>query len=90
MNQPQIKTIYLGNLPQNTTKEDIKKLFTKFGDIVSFRFATSIPELKIQPDFAFIQLSSLKAMQKAVKKLDDLYYQNKFLIAKIIDLPPKK
>ena len=89
MKQKQTKTIYLGNLPQNTTEENIKKLFTKFGDIVSFRFAVSIPELEIKPDFVFIQLSNLKAMQKAVKKLNDFYYQDKFLIAKLIDYPSK-
>ena len=89
MKQPQIKTIYIGNLPQNITEADIKKLFVKFGKIISFRFAVPIPNSKIPPDFAFIQLSSLDTMQKAVKKLDELYYQDKFLIVKLIDFPPK-
>ena len=83
----QSKIIYIGNLPLNITEDEIKDLFDKFGTIVSFRFAVSMPDSKIRPDFAFIQLSDINTMQNAVNKLDEFYYQNKFLIVKLIDYP---
>jgi|GEM_PF-2599280 len=79
-NHPSNRLIYIGNLPPQATKENLIELFSSFGEIVSIRLVPN-------SNYGFITLSSVESMEKAVASLDDFYYQDHYLILKLVDYP---
>ncbi|MDF2690956.1 MAG: hypothetical protein K0S29_811 [Gammaproteobacteria bacterium] len=65
-----VDAVYVGNLAENTTEEDLQTLFAKFGEVRS---------IKIIREFAFVQLLDVKAMKLAVKELNEVKLKGKKL-----------
>ncbi|MFA6602849.1 MAG: RNA-binding protein [Candidatus Shapirobacteria bacterium] len=77
-------SIYLGNLPKNTTDTDIVELVTPFGQITHLKISTNLLNPAQKLDFAFIKLNSMVSMKKAAKTLNGTLYKDKYLISKFI------
>ncbi len=78
------KTIYIGNLPENCTLENIIEIFSPYGQITHFRFATN-HFTQENMNFAFVKLDSAHTTTKAVSELNDSVYFGKFLIVKLAE-----
>jgi cold-inducible RNA-binding protein len=67
MNDNNENKIYVGNLPFNTTEEDLKSEFSSYGDIQDVRLITD-RETGRSKGFAFVTFGSGDAMEAALAK----------------------
>ncbi|MDF2939459.1 MAG: recognition motif [Gammaproteobacteria bacterium] len=65
-----VDAVYVGNLSESTTEEDLKLLFAKFGEVQS---------IKIIREFALVKLMNAKAMKLAAKELNEVKFKGKKL-----------
>ena len=71
MNPPNTR-IFIRNLPQKVTEEDLNILFSKCG---------KIEEIIIKNNFAFIQYNSLNSSQNAIRNFNDYnFHGSKILV----------
>lgn len=61
--------LYVGNLPFKTTKEDLEKLFSEFGQVVSVNLITDKFSGRSK-GFAFVEMSTEEEAKAAAEKLD--------------------
>ena len=61
MNSPNTR-IFIRNLPQKVTQDDLKTLFSKCG---------KVDEIIIKNNFAFIQYSTVQSSQNAIRNFND-------------------
>ena len=61
--------IYVGNISFNTSEEDLKNVFTSFGDVVSVNIITD-RETGRSKGFGFVELSSPDAAKAAIAALN--------------------
>jgi len=69
--------IYIGNLPYSSTEEDLRDLFTEYGDIVSAKVITD-RETGRSRGFGFVEMGD-DAAKKAIEELDGAEFDGKEL-----------
>ncbi|NOY66955.1 MAG: RNA-binding protein [Gammaproteobacteria bacterium] len=70
-------TIYVANLPDSATEQDVQSLFNTFGKIESVKLITD-SETGKPSGFGFIEMEE-EAANKAIKELDDTEFQGQKL-----------
>lgn len=58
-----MRKIYVGNIALNSTEQDIRDLFSEYGEIISVK-------LKQSKGFGFVEMGSEKEAKKAVLELN--------------------
>ena len=61
--------IYVGRLPYSTTEEDLQKLFSEYGNVVSAQVIKD-RDTGQSKGFAFVEMESESDTQAAIKALD--------------------
>jgi RNA recognition motif-containing protein len=66
----QSSNLYVGNLSYSVTGEDLKELFSQFGDV---------KEAKVIGDrgFGFVEMNTVEAAAKAVEELNETEYEGR-------------
>jgi RNA recognition motif-containing protein len=66
----QSSNLYVGNLSYSVTGEDLRELFTQFGDV---------KEAKVIGDrgFGFVEMNTTEAAEKAVEGLNETEYEGR-------------
>jgi RNA recognition motif-containing protein len=72
------KKLYVGNLPFNTTSEDLEALFSKVGPCESASVITDRATGRSR-GFGFVEMSSPGDAQKAISQLDSTEFQGRQL-----------
>ena len=72
------KKLYVGNLPFNTTSEDLEALFSKVGPCESASVITDRATGRSR-GFGFVEMSSACDAQKAISQLDSTEFQGRQL-----------
>ena len=72
------KKLYVGNLPFNTTSEDLEALFSSIGACESASVITDRATGRSR-GFGFVEMSSPADAQKAIAQLDSSDYQGRQL-----------
>jgi len=72
------KKLYVGNLPFNTTSEDLEALFSKVGPCESASVITDRATGRSR-GFGFVEMSSAGDAQKAISQLDSTEFQGRQL-----------
>ncbi len=72
------KTLYIGNVPYDATEEDIKKLFVKYGDVISVKMIRE-PGTGRSKGFGFVEMASGEAALKAKTTLNTTAFMNRTL-----------
>ena len=70
-----MKRLFIGNLPSNTTDEDLQTLFSKYGTVRSFRLATDVFSGQCK-GFGFIEMEGHEA-RAAIAGLNGKDYNGK-------------
>jgi RNA recognition motif-containing protein len=73
-----INTIYIGNLSYSKNEGDIKKLFTRFGE-VSFVRLNVDTKTRLSKGIAFVQMPNKQEALKAIKGLDGQIHDDRTL-----------
>ncbi|MBR5624936.1 RNA-binding protein [bacterium] len=85
--------IFVGNMPYAMTKEDLKKLFSEIGPVVSASVIID-RETKRSRGFGFVEMETEEATQKALETLNEFECAGRKLIVKEAHekkpLPPKE
>lgn len=63
------KKLYVGNLSYTTSDDDLKNIFSQFGDIVSAKVITD-RDTGRSKGFAFVEMTSEDSASAAIEKLD--------------------
>ena len=63
-----VKTLYVGNLPYQTTEDELKELFEEYGEVNSAKIITD-RETGRSRGFGFVEISEESA-QKAIDSLN--------------------
>ena len=82
------KKIYVGNLPWSVRDEQLKELFSSFGEIVDAVVITFRDTGKSK-GFGFVEFADEKAATKAVSEMDQKEVEGRNIIVKIAR-PPKE
>ncbi len=61
--------IFVGNLPYNTTEDELRELFEQFGDVESVRIISD-RETGRSRGFGFVKMAEKGAASSAIEKLD--------------------
>lgn len=61
--------IYIGNLPYNSSEEDLKQAFAKFGEVTSAVIITDKSSGRSK-GFGFVEMSNDEAAQNAINSLN--------------------
>ncbi|WP_035586991.1 RNA recognition motif domain-containing protein [Hippea jasoniae] len=67
-----VKTLYVGNLPYATTEEELKELFSEYGEVSSSKIITD-RETGRSRGFGFVEMDSESA-QKAIESLNGVNF----------------
>ena len=72
-----MKTIYVGNIPFQSTEKDVRSLFNRYGSV---RSATLVTDKKTgrSRGFGFIEMDE-PAAKNAIRKLDGRQFGGRFL-----------
>jgi RNA recognition motif-containing protein len=73
--------IYVGNLPFQTTENDLQTLFSQAGDVVSVKILKD-HQTGHSRGFAFVEMSTRREAQKAVSMLNKRSFMEKELLVK--------
>ena len=74
------KKIYVGNIPYTTTEDEVREMFTKFGEILSIKMVTDYHTGRFK-GFGFIEMEAGDA-KKAIDALDGKDYNGRSLRVK--------
>jgi RNA recognition motif-containing protein len=72
-----MKKMYVGNLPPNTTEDDIRELFSQHGTVRSIRLASDVFTGKCR-GFGFVEMEGHEA-RAAIAALNGTTFQGKSL-----------
>lgn len=70
--------LYVGNLPFDVTEDGLETLFLAYGEVVSAKVITDRDTGRPR-GFAFVEMDSPGAAQKAIQSLDGKDYQGRTL-----------
>lgn len=62
------KKLYVGNIPYQTSKEDLVELFRSYGSVIYIKFPKDNNSLN-HKGYAFIEMSTIQEANQALKKL---------------------
>lgn len=68
-----ILQVFIGNIVQSASEEDIRRMFSKFGQITRFRIHSN-PEKSWLPLYAFVTYENIDAVRRCLAKRNSLYY----------------
>jgi RNA recognition motif-containing protein len=78
-----VRKIYVGNIALNTTEQDIKDLFSEYGEIISVK-------LKRSKGFGFVEMGSDNEAKKAISELNGKRFLEKTLtVSEAIQQQPR-
>ncbi|NPA03787.1 MAG: RNA-binding protein [Epsilonproteobacteria bacterium] len=81
-----MKQIYVGNLPYKSTEEEVKKLFSQYGEVSSVKLITD-RETGRARGFGFVEMDEESA-KAAIQALDGEEFEGRRL--KVNEARPKK
>ena len=81
-----MKSIYVGNLSYSTTKEDIRGLFGKFGEVTSVKLITD-RETSRPKGFGFVEMEDEGAL-KAIESLNNTEFMGRTI--RVNEANPRK
>ncbi len=70
--------IYVGNVSFNATEDDLRGLFSPFGEIVSVKLITD-PQTGRSRGFGFVEITSAEDANKAVEELNGKTFMERTL-----------
>ncbi|MGI9558122.1 MAG: RNA recognition motif domain-containing protein [Thermodesulfobacteriota bacterium] len=70
--------IYVGNLPYNTTEDELRDLFSQHGSVVSVNIIKD-RETGNSKGFGFVEIAEQEAAEKAISELDGSTLNNRNL-----------
>ncbi len=70
--------IYVGNLPYNTTEDELRELFSQYGSVVSANIIKD-RETRNSKGFGFVEIAEEADAEKAIKELDGMAFNNRDL-----------
>jgi RNA recognition motif-containing protein len=70
--------LYVGNLPYNTTQEELSELFGKHGEVVEVALITD-RETGRSKGFGFVTMADAAAAQQAIQRLNGTSLNNRTL-----------
>jgi cold-inducible RNA-binding protein len=73
--------IYVGNIPFQTTENDLQTLFSQAGDVVSVKILKD-HQTGQSRGFAFVEMSTRREAQKAISMLNKRSFMEKELLVK--------
>ena len=79
MNQALNKKLYVGSLPYSVTEEELKDLFSPFGDIESVRIIMDKATGQSK-GFAFVEMANAEDAQRAIEALHGKQVSGRTLI----------
>lgn len=74
--------LYVGNISFSTDKSDLESLFSPFGDVTDAHVITD-RETGRSRGFAFVEMSSDEAAQKAISSLDGKQHNGRQLTVNV-------
>lgn len=74
--------LYVGNLPYNTTDEDLQRLFSQAGEVVSAQVITDRDTGRSR-GFGFVEMEDQESADEAIRKYDGKPYQERQLTVNI-------
>lgn len=72
------KKVYVGNISFKATEDDIRELFTKFGEIESVKIITD-GQTGRPKGFGFVEMTSEEATEKAITALNGTVFMERTL-----------
>jgi len=73
-----MRKMYVGNIPYNATEEDLRELFSVYGEIVSLKIIQD-QDTGRSKGFGFIEMSEEKDTKKAIEELNGKDFMEKTL-----------
>jgi RNA recognition motif-containing protein len=81
------KKLYVGNLSYNTTEDDLKQLFSQYGDVESVKLITD-RETGRPKGFGFVAMGSEEGAQKAIAELNGTSFMERTIT--VAEAQPEK
>lgn len=85
----QVKVVYVRNLPDNATQEELCKLFEHHGEITKVVLPPSKPG-QAKRDFGFIHFADRSSALKAIEKTEKYELEGRVLETSLARAPPEK
>lgn len=76
------KKLYVGNLPYNTTQDDLRSLFASYGDVVDAVVITDRATGRSK-GFGFVEFATEEAAKAAVEKMNGSDIEGRKLVVNI-------
>ena len=84
------KKLYVGNLPFSTTEEDLKALFSNYGEVISTKVITD-RDTNRSRGFGFVEMATDEAAISAISNINDVDYNGRRLVVnEAIDKRPPR
>jgi len=74
----EIMQIYVGNIPLNVTEEELKSLFTNYGEVLSLNYINDRETGKFR-GFAFVEMTIEAEALEAITALENSDYNGQIL-----------
>jgi RNA recognition motif-containing protein len=68
--------IFVGNLSWNATEDELKQIFSEFGEVISVRIVSD-PYTGRSKGFGFIEMADDAACDQAIEKLDNFEFMGR-------------
>ena len=78
MRRMKMKKMYVGNIPYNATEEDLRELFSVYGEIISLKIIQD-RDTGRSKGFGFIEMEEEKDARKAIEELNGKDFMEKTL-----------
>lgn len=85
----QVKVVYVRNLPENATQEQVWKLFEHHGEITKVMLPPSKPG-QLKRDFGFVHFADRSSALKAIEKTEKYVLEGRELETSLAKPPPDK
>lgn len=79
MNQTTNVKLYVGSLPYSTTEDELREIFSQFGEVVSVRIIIDKFTGKSK-GFGFVEMSSKQDAEKAIESVHGSEFKGRTLI----------
>lgn len=76
-----VKRLYICNLSLQATEEDLKKLFSQFGQVISIEIPKEQNTNRPQ-GYAYIEFASSESVDKAIEALNEKEFKGRLLSVK--------
>lgn len=73
--------LFVGNLPYTASEDELTKLFSQFGAVVSCKIVLD-RETNRSRGFGFVEMTNSKEAEKAIKDLDGTDFKDRALVVK--------